>query len=75
MLASRLGRFLMALHHETWAIVIVNSGLVGTSNGQFCVFTSENRAWEECLKLREKNPGVELVVKKTKLPLPWKTYE
>ena len=47
----------------------------GTSNGQFCVFTSENRAWEECLKLREKNPDVELVVKKTKLPLPWKTYE
>ncbi|AGR46166.1 hypothetical protein Phage107_236 [Escherichia phage 107] len=65
----------MAWHHETWAIVIVNSGLVGTSNGQFCVFTSENRAWEECLKLREKNPDVELVVKKTKLPLPWKTYE
>ncbi|WAX13749.1 hypothetical protein ECO07P5_00232 [Escherichia phage ECO07P5] len=65
----------MALHHETWAIVIVNSGLVGTSNGQFCVFTSENRAWEECLKLREKNPDVELAVKKTKLPLPWKTYE
>lgn len=25
----------MALHHETWAIVIVNSGLVGTSNGHF----------------------------------------
>lgn len=25
----------MALHHETWAIVIVNSGLVGTSNGNF----------------------------------------
>lgn len=49
----------MALHHETWAIVIVNNGLVGTSNGQFCVFTSENRAWEECLKLREKNPNVE----------------
>ncbi|AFH20182.1 hypothetical protein V8280_004025 [Escherichia coli] len=65
----------MAWHHETWAIVIVNSSLVGTSNGQFCVFTSENRAWEECLKLREKNPDVELVVKKTKLPLPWKTYE
>lgn len=65
----------MAWHHETWAIVIVNSGLVGTSNGQFCVFTSENRAWEECLKLREKNPDVELVVKKTKLPLTWKTYE
>lgn len=65
----------MAWHHETWAIVIVNSGLVGTSNGQFCVFTGENRAWEECLKLREKNPDVELVVKKTKLPLPWKTYE
>lgn len=65
----------MAWHYETWAIVIVNSGLVGTSNGQFCVFTSENRAWEECLKLREKNPDVELVVKKTKLPLPWKTYE
>ncbi|URO83650.1 hypothetical protein [Escherichia phage EC128] len=65
----------MAWHHETWAIVIVNSGLVVTSNGQFCVFTSENRAWEECLKLREKNPDVELVVKKTKLPLPWKTYE
>ena len=65
----------MAWHHETWAIVIVNSGLVGTSNGQFCVFISENRAWEECLKLREKNPDVELVVKKTKLPLPWKTYE
>lgn len=31
----------MAWHHETWAIIIVNSGLVGTSNGQFCVFTSE----------------------------------
>ena len=29
----------MVWHHETWAIVIVNSGLVGTSNGQFCVFT------------------------------------
>ncbi|UCR81516.1 hypothetical protein G157_00079 [Escherichia phage vB_EcoM-G157lw] len=65
----------MALHHEIWAIIIVNSGLVGTSNGQFCVFTSEIRAWEECLKLREKNPDVELTVKKTKLPLPWKTYE
>lgn len=24
----------MAWHHETWSIVIVNSGLVGTSNGQ-----------------------------------------
>lgn len=43
--------------------------------GKFCVFTSEIRAWEECLKLREKNPDVELTVKKTKLPLPWKTYE
>ncbi|QIN92180.1 hypothetical protein KNU89_gp054 [Phage NBEco003] len=26
----------MAWHHETWSIVIVNSGLVGTSNGQLC---------------------------------------
>ena len=43
--------------------------------GNFVYLLSENRAWEECLKLREKNPDVELVVKNTKLPLPWKTNE
>ncbi|QIN95648.1 hypothetical protein MN01_00270 [Escherichia phage MN01] len=65
----------MAWHHETWAVVHVDGGLVGTNNGQFCVFTSESKAWEECLKLRDKNPGIELTVKQTKIPLPWKTYE
>lgn len=29
----------MALHHETWAIIIVNSGLVGTSNGHNFVYS------------------------------------
>ena len=44
----------MAWHHETWSIVIVNSGLVGTSNGQFCVFTSETKTYRLFIWLDEK---------------------
>lgn len=66
----------MAYHHEIWAIInITNDKKIVTIDGQYYVFIDEAKAWEECLKLRNKNPGIELTVKRTKIPLPWKTYE
>lgn len=66
----------MAYHHEAWAVVnSANNKKVVTIDGQFYIFTSEIKAWEECIKLRNKNPDLEFTVKKTRIPLPWKTYE
>lgn len=43
--------------------------------GNFVYSLVKSELGRNALKLREKNPDVELTVKKTKLPLPWKTYE
>ncbi|AFU63901.1 hypothetical protein ACQ31_gp018 [Salmonella phage STML-198] len=66
----------MAAHHEIWAIVNMNNEKrIVTVDGMFYSFSSEIKAWDECLRLRKLNPGIELTVKKTKIPLPWKTYD
>lgn len=59
-------------YHEAWAIINNATGNIVAIKDEFCIFSEEVKAWEECIRLRGLNPTHELSVSKTKIMLPWK---